>query len=50
MKLLIIEGCDRTGKDTVINTICSLYSNVIKSHWGYPKGESNDQKTKYQKR
>lgn len=49
MKLLIIEGGDRTGKDTLINQLCTLHSNVIKRHWTFPKGENNDQKTIYQK-
>jgi thymidylate kinase len=49
MKLLIIEGTDRCGKDSLINEISSSYSNVIKRHWSFPKGETNDEKTEYQK-
>lgn len=49
MKLLIVEGTDRCGKDTLIDTICSSYSNVIKRHWSFPKGNTNEEKTKYQK-
>lgn len=49
MKLLICEGGDRTGKDTLINQLCSLHSNIVKRHWSFPKGETNEQKTIYQK-
>jgi len=50
MKLLIIEGADNTGKDHLINVIekNTQYKNVIKRHWGYPIGDSNEQKTLYQ--
>ena len=30
MKLLIVEGQDRCGKDSLISEICSSYSNAIK--------------------
>jgi thymidylate kinase len=50
MKLLIIEGTDRCGKDTLINEISSSYSNVIKRHWSFPKGKTNEEKTEYQKK
>lgn len=49
MKLIIIEGTDRTGKDTLVNQL--MENNVtIKRHWGYPKGETNEEKTLYQKK
>jgi hypothetical protein len=50
MKLLIIEGADNTGKDHLISVIekNSQYKNVIKRHWGYPTGDSNEQKTLHQ--
>jgi thymidylate kinase len=49
MKLLIIEGTDRCGKDTLIESVSKEYKYVIKRHWSYPKGETNDEKTAYQK-
>jgi hypothetical protein len=50
MKLLIIEGADNTGKDHLINLIekNTQYTNIIKRHWSYPAGDSNEQKTLYQ--
>ena len=50
MKLLIVEGQDRCGKDSLISEICSSYSNAIKRHWSFPKGETNEEKTEYQKK
>ena len=50
MKLIIIEGTDRTGKDTLVNRLMADNRNVVKRHWSFPKGESNDEKTRYQKR
>jgi thymidylate kinase len=49
MKLLAIEGCDRVGKDLLINEIIKRYSNTVKRHWAFPKGNSNEEKTQYQK-
>lgn len=49
MKLLIIEGQDRCGKDSLINAISEMYPNVIKRHWSFPKGDTNEDKTQYQK-
>lgn len=48
MKLLIFEGLDRCGKDTIINHIAADYPHLIRVHWGYPKGETNEDKTEYQ--
>jgi len=50
MKLIIIEGTDRTGKDTLVNRLMSDNRNVVKRHWSFPKGNTNDEKTRYQKR
>lgn len=50
MKLIIIEGTDRTGKDTLVNRLIADNRNVIKRHWSFPKGETNEQKTAYQKK
>ena len=49
MKLVIVEGLDRVGKNTLIDSISADYANVIKRHWSYPKGETNEEKTQYQK-
>jgi thymidylate kinase len=49
MKLLIVEGTDRCGKDSLINEICNSYSNVVKRHWSFPLGNTNEEKTSYQK-
>lgn len=49
MKLLIIEGTDRTGKDTLIQSLMAKYPNSEMVHWGYPIGDTNDEKTEYQK-
>lgn len=49
MKLLIIEGTDRTGKDTLIKDLMAKYPNSEMVHWGYPIGDTNDEKTEYQK-
>lgn len=49
MKLLIIEGTDRTGKDTLIQSLMAKYHNSEMVHWGYPVGDTNDEKTEYQK-
>jgi thymidylate kinase len=49
MKLLIIEGTDRTGKDTLVKALMDKYPNSEMVHWGYPVGDTNDDKTEYQK-
>lgn len=50
MKLLILEGLDRCGKDTLIQSICARFPNLIKRHWGYPKGDTNEEKAEHQQR
>ena len=49
MKLLIVEGLDRCGKDTLINEFLEKYPNSKMVHWGYPQGNTNQEKTDYQK-
>jgi thymidylate kinase len=49
MKLVIIEGTDRTGKDTLVQALQEKYPNSQMIHWGYPQGETNEEKTDYQK-
>jgi thymidylate kinase len=48
MKLLIIEGPDRTGKDTLIKNISEEYPFRVYSHFGFPKGETLKEKHQYQ--
>ena len=50
MKLLIIEGTDRCGKDTLINSLSELHLNSKMVHWSYPQGQTNEEKTDYQKK
>jgi len=49
MKLVIIEGTDRTGKDTLIESLIEQYPHSEVVHWGYPIGDTNDEKTEWQK-
>jgi len=48
MKHLVLEGCDRSGKDTLIKNLTNRFSNVVIRHFRSPKGESNLQKKEYQ--
>ena len=50
LKLLIIEGPDRCGKNTLIKNLCSQSENHIVRHWGSAKGENDRQKRNYQYR
>lgn len=40
MKIIIIEGTDRTGKDTLINELKNLYSHTLIIHCGKPFGKT----------
>jgi thymidylate kinase len=48
MKLLIIEGLDRCGKDTLINKLTDGCPHIVKSHFGFPKGDTIEEKADYQ--
>jgi thymidylate kinase len=48
-KLVIIEGCDRVGKDTLISGLQSSFPKTATQHWGYPIGDTNEDKTEFQK-
>lgn len=50
MKLIIIEGPDRVGKDTLIQNLLNEYNNVYIRHWCSPLGNSNAEKIAYQKK
>jgi|688.fasta_scaffold558288_1 hypothetical protein len=49
MKLVIIEGLDRCGKDTLISNLSTKFPQVLMRHWSFPQGDSNDAKTQWQK-
>lgn len=49
MKLIILEGSDRTGKDTLINSLLEIHPDSKTVHWGFPQGTTNKKKTDYQK-
>jgi hypothetical protein len=49
MKLIIVEGLDRTGKNTLIQDICTTSSNYIVRHFQRPLGNTNEEKIEYQK-
>lgn len=44
MKIIIVEGTDRTGKDTLINELKNLYRRTMIIHCGVPDGENNDER------
>ena len=48
MKLLIIEGPDRTGKNTLINKFCNQAENHIVRHWGTANGDTDMEKRNFQ--
>lgn len=41
MKIIIVEGTDRTGKDTLINELKNLGSRVLINHCGKPIGDTH---------
>lgn len=47
-KLVIIEGCDRVGKDTLVASLQAAWPGSKSLHWGYPVGENNEAQTAYQ--
>ncbi len=48
MKLVIVEGVDRTGKDEICQHIKSMASSYTYRHWGFPEGVTNADKIRYQ--
>ena len=48
MKLLIIEGPDRCGKNTLIKNLTSQAENFVVRHFGSVKGESDMEKRNFQ--
>ena len=49
MKLIIFEGLDRCGKDSHIEKLREGLRNYSVRHWSFPQGETNDEKTVWQK-
>jgi thymidylate kinase len=49
MKLIIFEGLDRCGKDSHIAELTKNLRNYSVRHWSFPKGDTNEEKTSYQK-
>jgi len=49
MKLVIIEGVDRTGKDTLVGYLQKWHKKWKVVHWTKPVGETDGDKKKYQK-
>jgi thymidylate kinase len=48
MKLLIIEGPDRCGKNTLIKNLTSQAENIVVRHFGSVKGENDMEKRNFQ--
>jgi len=48
MKLLIIEGPDRCGKNTLIQNLTSQAENYVVRHFGSAKGDNDEEKRDYQ--
>ena len=48
MKHLIIEGCDRTGKDSLIKNLMPYCQNLVVTHFSTPSGQTDLEKRKYQ--
>lgn len=48
MKLLIIEGPDRCGKNTLIKNLTSQAENYVVRHFGSAKGKNDAEKRNYQ--
>lgn len=48
LKHLLIEGPDRTGKDTLIKNLMPHCQNLIITHFSFPQGNSDSEKRSYQ--
>lgn len=48
MKLLIIEGPDRCGKNTLIKNLTSQAENIVIRHFGSAKGKDDNEKRNFQ--
>ncbi|HRW22613.1 MAG TPA: hypothetical protein P5509_11635 [Bacteroidales bacterium] len=50
MKHIIVEGVDRTGKDTLISWLCSQSNNYTVRHFTKPQGNTNQERIDFQKK
>ena len=48
MKLLLIEGPDRCGKNTLIRNLVAQAENTVVRHFGPPRGEDDHEKRNFQ--
>ena len=48
MKLLVIEGPDRCGKNTLIKNLTSQAENIVIRHFGSAKGKDDNEKRNFQ--
>lgn len=48
MKIIIIEGTDRTGKDTLINELKNYFNRTLIIHCGKPIGSTDNEKIIFQ--
>jgi thymidylate kinase len=48
MKLIIIEGTDRVGKDELCQWLSTKADNLYYRHWGFPKGETKEDQIRWQ--
>lgn len=46
--VVIVEGMDNTGKDTMINYLCSFYKDYKVVHCSKPEGKSPEEQSVYQ--
>lgn len=46
---IIIEGENKTGKSTLVRELCKLDPTLCYHHFGFPQGDSNDEKYGYQR-
>jgi thymidylate kinase len=47
-KLIIIEGTDRTGKDTLVNRLVESAEHAVKRHFTFPEGKTDEDKKFFQ--
>lgn len=49
-KLIIVEGTDRVGKDTLVNSLVTSSRNYVVRHFSSPSGSDNTERTRNQQR
>ena len=48
MKIIIVEGTDRTGKDTLINELKNMSNHTLIIHCGKPVGNTHKEQNRNQ--